>query len=181
MKKFALIGAAVLAMTASVWGAEDCDSVVEALKLPIKLKTRGKPKRARWEILNKTMPRLREDTQGLSCRLTFGQVFRTDREDIFVPVLDSMIRTAPEESLTGLAVYYLDGTLAGRFANPVVFEKTNYTQYYFQFVDTRGELQSANRDLLDFATGVPIFLFKWDELKDKVLVGRTSEDPPAKP
>lgn len=157
-------------MAAVPQAADGCMGVSGQLDLPAQVKTRGKPKRIRWEDVNSMMPKLREAVKGTPCRLTFGQVFAPKREDVFFPILDSILRTAPEEELVGVAVFYLDGDQAGVFSNRVIFEKTSYKQYYFQYKAKDGELRATNRNLLDYAENKPIFLMRWQDIKDKVAV-----------
>lgn len=159
-----------LGMAAAPQAADGCAGISEELGLPVQVKTRGKPKRVRWEQANQMMPRLREAVKGKPCRLTFGQVFAPKQEDVFFPILDSILRTAPEEELVGVPVFFLDGDQAGHFSNRVIFEKTSYTQYYFQYKAGDGELRATNRNLLDYAENKPIYLMRWQDIKDKVAV-----------
>lgn len=149
--------------------ADDCSRVISELKLPSKLKTRGKPKRARWEHVNTMMPELRERVDSSACRLKLSDVFAPKNDEIYFPLLGSVIQTMSDTELKGLEIFYLDGSPAGHYSNRVVFEKSNYNQYYFQFTDRRGTLQTSNRNLLDFGTGKPLFLVRWTSIKDKVV------------
>ena len=83
--------------------AAQCDLLVKGLDLPVKAKTRGKPKAVRWEIVDKTLDRL-DKSEGVpaECRLTFDQVFKVDREDVYFPLTNTLIRLAPEGTFTGL-------------------------------------------------------------------------------
>lgn len=153
----------------------DCETLVADLKLPIALKTRGKPKTARWEQVEKVMTQLRDGLEGQSCELSFSQVFVSkSKKDIYFPLISNLLRTVPEESLVGLAVFSQDGYPMGNFENRVIYEKKgeyNYQHYYFQFKDKSGELQSSgNRLLIDIATGKPFFIMKWADLKDRIAV-----------
>ncbi len=172
MTRLLLLG--VFGATLVAAKAADCNALLSNLKLPVKMKTHGKPKVARWGEVGKTLTALRESAAGSSCEFTFGQVFATDREGVFFPLIGNVLRTAPEESLVGVGVYSQDGSRLGSFANRVTFEKRgeySYIDYYFQFLDDQGKLQSSgNRMLVDIASGKPLFMVKWDEIENKVAV-----------
>ena len=155
--------------------ANDCSNVLLELKLPAQLKAGGKPRVARWEQVEKMMTQLRAELQGHSCEFSFGQVFQPRKsKNLYFPILGNVLRTAPEESLKGATVFNQDAEMLGRFANRVMFEKKgyyNYTNFYFQFKDGSGELQSSgNRFLIDIGTRKPFFLVKWDEIQDRVAI-----------
>ena len=161
--------AGILLFCPEVGGADECTRAVAEVKLPSKLKTRGKPKRARWEPVNTMMPKLRARVGDSGCELKLADVFAPKKEDIFFPLLGSVIQTVSDEQLNGLEVFYLDGSPAGHYSNRVIYETASYNQYYFQFTDRNGKLQTANRNLLDFATGKPLFLVRWTGIRDKVV------------
>ncbi|HSR54467.1 MAG TPA: hypothetical protein VLV83_26885 [Acidobacteriota bacterium] len=157
------------------WGADDCQSVITNLDLPVKAKTTGKPKHVRWGLVNKVVHQVREATENRACHLTFGQVFAPKKDDVYFPLLDSVIRTAPEEELAGVSIHYVeDGEKAGAYSNRVIFEKSAYTQYYFQFTGPEGDLRAANRNLIDIASNRPIYMVPWSEIKNKALVSQDS-------
>ena len=161
-----------MTLVPSPLAADDCRELSESLKMPVKLKRRGKPSRARWEQIDKVLTGLREESQGRVCALTFGQIFRTKREELLFPLTNNLLKTAPEEALQGLAVMDQKGHPLGEFVGRVTYEKTgglvgrkSYVLYYFQFQDTEGQLQSTgNRLLLDD------FLVRWADLKDRVAI-----------
>ena len=162
-----------LALFGSLWA--NCDQVVADLKLPVTLKTKGKPKTARWEQVEKVMTQLRDSLEGQECELNFNQVFVSkSKKEIFFPLISNLLRTVPEKSLVGVAVYAQDGYPMGHFENRVTYEKKgeyNYKHYYFQFKDKSGKLQSSgNRILVDIATGKAFFIMKWSDLKDRVAI-----------
>jgi hypothetical protein len=162
-----------LNFSGSLWA--DCQTVIADLKLPITLKMRGKPKTARWEQVEKVMTELRDGLEGQSCELSFGQVFASkSKKEIYFPLISNLLRTVPEESLVGVAVFSQDGYPMGHFENRVTYEKKGeytYKHYYFQFRDKSGELHSSgNRLLIDIATGKPFFIMKWADLKDRIAV-----------
>lgn len=161
----------------SLAAADDCGGLVANLGLPVKAKTTGKPKHIRWGLVNKVVHEVREAAQGRGCRLTFGQVFAPKKGDVYFPLLDSVLRTAPEEELVGVSVHYAeDGERVGAYSNRVVFEKTAYTQYYFQFTGPEGDLRAANRNLIDIASNRPLYVVPWSEIKDKALVAPTPSE-----
>ncbi len=165
---------ATLGATLVAAKAEDCQALLSKQKLPVKMKTHGKPRVAKWGEVGKTLTRLREEVAGSSCEFTFGQVFTSDREGVFFPLFGNVLGSAPEDSFVGVGVYSQDGSRLGSFANRVTFEKRgeyNYVDYYFQFLDGQGKLQSSgNRMLVDIASGKPLFMVKWDEIENKVAV-----------
>lgn len=161
-------------LCSSVLKANGCEGAAAELQLPIRLKLTGKPKQARWALVEKSLTRLRDAVGDRSCELTFQQVFSVNRQGVFFPLIYNLLRTAPEESLVGASVFGANGRLLGTFANRVTFTKQgerNYTHYYFQFQDSEGQLQSGgNRFLIDTDTGKPFFLLRWDQLKDRILI-----------
>lgn len=167
-----------LGLAAGGWTApaDSCSDVVAQLQLPARVKTKGKPKRVRWDQANQLLHKLNQAVAGRSCHLTFEEVFAPQREDVFFPLLDSVLRIGPEDELVGVPVYYLDGDEAGRFSNRVIFEKSNYNQYYFQYTGKDGDLRTSTRNLLDFATGLPTFLIRWQDIKGKAVIAATGQE-----
>lgn len=151
---------------------DECESLTAQLRLPVKLKTRGKPARARWEQVDVVVSKLRESLPGKSCAFTFGQVFRSDKKEVYFPLTNNLVRTVPEEALKSIKVFSQEGYDLGEYEGRVAYERSGglyvknaYRLYYFQFKDKRGELQSTgNRLLLDN------FVARWDDLKDRVLI-----------
>ncbi len=152
--------------------ADDCRELSESMRMPVKLKRRGKPSRARWEQIDKVLTGLREKAGGRVCALTFEQVFRTKREELLVPLTNNLLKTVPEQALQGLAVMDQKGEPLGEYVGRVTYEKTgglvgrkSYVLYYFQFRDSEGQMQSTgNRLLLDY------FLVRWADLKGRVAI-----------
>ena len=66
-------GAAAGEVYSMTWPEQDakCLEVTRNRKLPMKLKTRGKPKRARWEQVDKVLTDLREDLKQTACQFRF--------------------------------------------------------------------------------------------------------------
>ena len=150
----------------------ECESILPGLKVPAKLKTRGKPKRARWENVDKVVTRVREAVEDQDCSLTLEQLFRVRRQEIFFPLTNNLLRTIPEESLEGVSVYSSDGERLGEFSNTVPYHRSGglyavrgYTLHYFQYQDEEGGLHSSGTDLL-----LDNFLLKWSEIKDRVVI-----------
>ena len=147
--------------------ADDCRELSESMRMPVKLKRRGKPSRARRWVTG-----LREKAGGRVCALTFEQVFRTKREELLVPLTNNLLKTVPEQALQGLAVMDQKGEPLGKYVGRVTYEKTgglvgrkSYVLYYFQFRDSEGQMQSTgNRLLLDY------FLVRWADLKGRVAI-----------
>ncbi len=165
-----LIGLAALWIATGWASADNCSDLTARLQFPVKTKTKGKPKHLRWGDVNKVMPVLRETLGGSPCQLLFRDVFAPKKEDVYFPLLDSVIRTVPEASLVDVQVFYLDGEETGTYSNRVVFQKSTYDQFYFQFTDKDGELQSSNRNLIDYMKDRPVYLIRWKDVKDKVLI-----------
>jgi len=157
----------------------DCESILPGLKVPAKLKTRGKPKRARWENVDKVITRVREAVGDRDCSLTLEQLFRVRRQEIFFPLTNNLLRTVPEESLQGVSVYSNDGERLGEFSNTVPYHRSGglyavkgYTLHYFQYQDQEGGLHSSGTDLL-----LDNFLLKWTEIKDRIVISTPSRPP----
>ena len=154
----------------------DCESILPGLKVPAKLKTRGKPKRARWENVDKVITRVREAVEDKDCSLTLEQLFRVRRQEIFFPLTNNLLRTVPEESLQGVSVHSSDGERLGEFSNTVPYHRSGglyavrgYTLHYFQYQDEEGSLHSSGTDLL-----LDNFLLKWSEIKDRIVISTPS-------
>lgn len=157
--------------------AQECGSIVESLKLPVKVKTKGKPKRMRWDQVNRLLPELRKAVQGRSCRLTFAQVFtpKKERPELYFPLLGSVLQTAPEKELEGLPVFYLDGYEAGTFSNRVIFQRNGRNDYYFQFKSKSGRLEASRRYLLDIGENAPVYLVRWRDISNRALIVPSEE------
>jgi hypothetical protein len=150
--------------------ADDCLSLAADLKLPLKLKTRGKPKVARWEQVDELLNGIRQSLQGNSCGFTYANLFQTKERDLYFPLTNTVLRVGGEETFVGLMVYHKDGTALGEFAQRVPYERTgglyatqSYTLYYFQFTDSSGKLQSVGHRLL-----LDDFALRFEDIKDRV-------------
>ena len=150
-------------------GRDSCGSVAQEAKLPVKLKTQGKPSRARWDQVDKVMTSLGKRLQGIDCEWIFGEIFRTGKKELYFPVTNNLVRQVPEGVLAGLQIFDQEGESIGEYEGRIAYErsaglyiKEGYTLYYFQFKNNEGELQSTgNRLLLDK------FLVRWDDLKGR--------------
>ena len=162
-----------------LWGghlaAQDaCSEVLQGLKLPVKMKTRGKPRMTQWEQIDSVLAKLTEKSQGRSCRLTFGQVFTSDREGLLFPVTNSVLRLAPEDALLGLEVFNAKGEQLGRFRGRVRYDRSgglyameSYSLFYFQFEDSEGKLQATGNRLLLGDFGV-----EWAKVRERVILSQ---------
>lgn len=171
MRSFAAFGCLVLA----IWGtslAEDCSDLLEEMDLPSELRTRGRPRVARWEQVDQVLTRLEEASRDRDCQWTYGKLFKVNRDDVYFPVTNTVLRTAGDDSLNGLAIFSKSGDRLGAFESRVVYERRGglygqegYRLYYFQLRTSEGELSSSgNRLLLDN------FTVRWDELKDRPVL-----------
>ena len=181
MKKLPLLLLCALCFSV-VWltGAQDaladedetCVAASAKLKFPVKLKTRGKPRRVKWEQLDRVLTDLTEWIEDGACRFRFSEVFTTNRPDLYVPVTNSLVRLVPEASLQGLLVFETSGEKLGEYVGQATYErrgnlqfKKSYRLHYFQFKDFSGELQSTGGRLL-----LDDYLVRWSDLKGRVAV-----------
>ena len=156
----------------AVLGTDCCQSILVDLKLPAKLKTRGKPSRARWDQVDKVLTSLLEKLEGKGCEFTFDQAFKTTKLELYFPLTNGVLKTVPEGSLKGVPVFNDTGELLGQYENRFSYERTGglyrkkaYRLYCFQFRDSQGRLQSSgNRLLLDS------FLVKWEDIAKMVAL-----------
>ena len=166
----------------SFLAAGDCGALVNKLDLPVKAKTRGKPKVVKWELVDETMSEIDKfEGAPAGCELTFSQIFRTDRKELYFPLTNSLIRLAPEEAFNGLKFYSKDGVEQGTYLQRVVFEKTgglyarrSYKIYIFQYETPSGRLMKVGSQLL-----LDSFVLKWEDIKDKVAFTTKSSEPAA--
>ena len=156
---------------------EQCSSIARELKLPAKLKTRGKPYRARWGKVDEVITNLRRKVEGTSCSLTLNQLFRPTKKELLFPLTNNLLRTTPDASLEGVEVFNQRGERLGQYANRVMYQRSGglysksvYTLYYFQYKDSQGKLQSAGNQLL-----LDSYLVRWEDIKDRVFIAAESE------
>ncbi len=151
---------------------DPCQSAAEEFKLPVKLKTRGKPSRARWAQIDQVLTSLRTNLEGVHCSFQFDDLFRTERTQLYFPLTNNVLRTTPQGTFQGVQIFGQTGELLGQFSNRVTYQRSGglygdnrYTLHYFQFEDRVGTLQSSgNRLLLDN------FLVKWQEIKHRLAI-----------
>lgn len=100
--------------------------------------------------------------------ITFGELFTPSKANSFFPLTNTVVRLAPESSLTGLPVCDQTGYPLGSFANKYPYTHQgvrSYTLYYFQYKTDSGALRRSGTDLL-----LDRFLVKWDDIRDKPLL-----------
>lgn len=168
MKKFLLLF--FLTITNTHEGQAVC--VLSELTLPVRVKTAGKPKVAKWGKVNKTLAAVSKILENRDCVLKFEEIFKPSQKNSYFPAITNLIRIAPEESLKDISIYNRDGHLLGSFQNAVNFSKKgvyNYNYAYFQFRDPQGDLQSTGKQLIDMSSGEPKFILKWEEIHNRVL------------
>ncbi len=161
---------------------EQCSLISRELKLPVKLKTRGKPHRARWEKVDEVISNLRKKIEGTSCSWTLHQLFRPTKKELMFPLTNNLLRTTPDASLEGLEVFNQEGERLGLYANRVMYQrsgglyqKKKYTLYYFQYKNSEGKLQSTGNQLL-----LDTYVVRWDDIKERVVVAAESETEPGR-
>ena len=169
--KWFLTAALLLSFNFGPLLAAQCESLINELDLPVNAKTRGKPRIVRWELVDKTMDSLDKFEGAPSgCELTFGQIFESDRKDLYLPLTNTLIRLAPEETFSGLKFYTKDAVEQGTYEHRVTFTRTgglyarkSYEVYIFQYTSPSGRLMKIGPQLL-----LDNFVFKWEDIKDKV-------------
>ena len=157
-------------------GQEGCVTVLREKKLPVNLKTRRSPQRARWEQVDEVLTGLNEDLRGMACELKFEEIFRTDKEDLYIPLTNNLVRVVPESILEGLPVFNQSEERLGEYDSRVSYQRTgglyatdSYTLYYFQYKDPEGEVESSGNHLL-----LDEFLVLWSDLSARIAM-KTSE------
>jgi len=161
------------ALLASAWA--ECDSIGVEFKIPVRLKTRGKPKVGKWEKVDEVLNGIDQKLGQDDCEFAFEELFETKKpEELYFPLTNSVLRIVPEGSFTGIAVFTKDGTALGTFSNRVRFEragglqvKRSYALYYFQYADLTDTLQSVGHRLL-----LDDFVVKWTDVREKVAISR---------
>lgn len=143
---------------------------------PKKIKTRGKPKVAKWEEVDKALARLEEARAALSGRqsLTFADLFLIEDDEVLFPLTHSVLKYADEAGLNGLMVFTREGEELGRFAGKYVYEKRGgtvgpegYDLTYFQYNDKQGRLQVAAAG--PYGPLLDNFCLRWGDIKLKTL------------
>jgi hypothetical protein len=155
-----------------ICGEPACLQVVDEIKLPVRLKTRGKPQRAHWEQVDRTINTLQDRLQGRACSLRFEHLFQSRKDDVYFPLTNLLIRVMPETALSGVPVFNQSGDLLGSFASRFMVEKSGafynrqkVTLYFFQYKDDQGELHDSGRELL-----LDNYLVRWADVRDRVAM-----------
>jgi len=155
-------------------GQETCATVLKEKKLPVKFKTRGQ--RARWEQVDEVLTGLSEDLRGMPCEIKFEEIFRTDKEELYIPLTNNLVRLVPETKLAGLPVFNQSGERLGEYDSRVSYQRSgglyatdSYTLYYFQYKDTEGEVESSGNHLL-----LDEFLVRWSDLSERIAMNTSS-------
>ena len=159
----------------SVHGEGTCTAVIKELNLPVKLKTRGKPRRARWEQVDGIISNLVKRLQETTCQFKFEEIFTTNRAELYFPITNSLVRTVPEGSLQGLGIHNQSGERLGEYDSRAIYSRAgglnvrrSYTLHFFQFKDKQGRLQSTGNDLL-----LDSFLAQWHQIMNRTAIGST--------
>ena len=157
-------------------GQERCATVLREKKLPVNLKTRGSPQRARWEQVDEVLTGLSEELQGLACELKFEEIFRTDKEELYIPLTNNLVRVVPETILDGLPVFNQSEERLGEYDSRVSYQRSgglyatdSYTLYYFQYKDPEGDVESSGNHLL-----LDEYLVLWSDLSERVAMNTSS-------
>lgn len=172
MRRISLL-ALFLMLTSTYLGAQKCQDLMLDMRLPKKLKTKGKPKVARWADVDRLLNELSEKLQGKECKFTFNQIFRIDSKDVFFPLTNSVIRIVPEDTFDGLPVATKEGEPLGEYAGRFRFEKSgglyareSISLFYFQYKNPQGQMQQAARGQLLFDS----FVVPWDQIQSKTAI-----------
>lgn len=153
--------------------AQECEQIATELDIPVKLKTRGKPRIGKWEKVDEVLNDLGQRLETVACEFSFGDLFRNKKEDeMLFPLTNTVLRTVPEESLVGVEVLNQEGEALGTYSNRVPYErsgglqlKESYTTYYFQILDSAEKLQSVGHQLL-----LDTYVVRWIDIENKVAV-----------
>ena len=158
-------------------GQETCATVLKERKLPVKFKTRGQ--RARWEQVDEVLTGLSDDLRGMPCQIKFEEIFRTDKEELYIPLTNNLVRVVPETILQGLPVFNQSGERLGEYDHRVSYQRTgglyasdSYVLYYFQYKDTEGEVESSGNHLL-----LDEFLVRWSDLSERIAMNTSGVLP----
>ena len=152
-----------------------CAAVIKELNLPVKLESRGKPRRARWEQVDRVISDLVNRLQEAICEFKFEEIFTTNRSELYFPITNRLVRTVPEGSLQGLGIYNQSGERLGEYDSRATYSRAgglnirrSYTLHFFQFKDKQGQLQSTGNDLL-----LDSFLAQWPQIMNRTAIGNT--------
>ena len=156
------------------WPEQDvrCVEVLNKQKLPVKLKTRGKPKRARWEQVDRVLTDIGEEIKQFSCQLSFDSMFKTKDKELYIPLSNNVVRMVKDEVLRGLSVFYQSGEAVGKYVSRVTHErsgglyaKNSYTLYSFRFRNADGQVIVVGHDLL-----LDTFVIRWRDIQNRIAL-----------
>lgn len=152
--------------------AQECRSVLQDMKLPRKVGTRGKPRMIKWQEVDETLNKVAEKLEGRACSITFDQLFRAGHADALFPLTNSVVRIVPESTFEGMMVLTREGDALGEFGGRFRFDRSGggyalerYSLVSFQYRDEDGQYHTVGTDLLMDQYGVP-----WDKLKGKIAI-----------
>ncbi|HRR26914.1 MAG TPA: hypothetical protein P5300_09480 [Acidobacteriota bacterium] len=173
MRTWWALPAIVLSVAVAVQAQDGCLELLQGMELPKRVKTRGKPKFMKWEDIDKALNEAAERLKGSDCSLRFEQIFAVkEKEEVWFPLTNSVVRLVPEESLVGLPVFTRGGDELGRYESRIRYERAgdlyaskSYTLYYFQYRSSDGKLHAVGERLLLDEFGVP-----WSQLKSRVAL-----------
>lgn len=103
-----------------------------------------------------------------SLALTFADLFAAETSDTLLPLTNTVVRLAPEESLEGLPVRDEKGGVLGKYRYKYCYSRSGeqrYTLWFFQYETPEGRLQQTGNALL-----LDRYAARWSELKDRVLL-----------
>ena len=161
-----ILGQDSLSMTHS----QPCLSVLKERTLPIKLKTRGRVQTARWEQVDEVLVGLDRDLKTLDCEFRFNELFEMDRQELYFPLTNNVVRTVPESSLVGLTVFNPSEERLGIYVSRVRYTRTGglertdtYTLYYFQYQDSEGSIHTSGSQLL-----LDSYRVRWSDIAERI-------------
>lgn len=152
---------------------DPCETTVQELKLPRRIKTRGEPKMMRWEDVDKVLNEAAKRLGDQPCKLRFRDLFYVkEKEEVWFPLTNSVVRLVPDESLAGLPVSTREGVELGPYVGKVRYERAgnlyavrSYSLYYFQYRGSDERIHAVGERLLLDEFGVP-----WSQLQDRVAL-----------
>ncbi len=171
MKKFVWC-VLVAVMMSPLALAQECQGVLQELKLPRKLGTNGKPRMLKWHEVDETLNAVAKELQGKTCTYSFAQLFRTKHDDALFPLTNSVVRIVPESTFEGMMVVTREGDELGSFGGRFRYDRSgggfalqHYSLISFQYRDNEGEFHTVGTDLLMDQYGV-----SWEKLRGKVAI-----------
>ena len=161
----------LLAASVPAW-VDGCRQALDAVEAPQRLKTRGKPKRARWEKVDEVLAKVSKELESTSCTVTFSQLFEVRSDEVLFPITNSILKLSPEGIFEGVTVYTSDGDALGEFVGRALYQRSgglyaskSYALVFFQYRGSDGELHSSGHDLL-----LDRFLVRWTDIRDRTVL-----------